>query len=101
MPDPAGNVSGTPDGDAVVGGLPTTRGIQQECTMTTQQLSFLIPPYGTATLTLPALLTPEAFVRLESAIDRVLGVPQQQLGDTATAPDPGSIEFDSWLIQRQ
>lgn len=68
--------------------------------MATQQMTFLIPPYGTATLTLPELLTPEAFARLESAIGGVLGEPRQHLGDTA-APDPGSIEFDSWLIQRQ
>ncbi|ODV05950.1 MAG: hypothetical protein ABT20_13335 [Rubrivivax sp. SCN 70-15] len=69
--------------------------------MATQQMTFLIPPYGTATLTLPELLTPEAFARLESAIGGVLGEPRRQLGDTATAPDPGSIEFDSWVIQRQ
>jgi len=92
MPSAAGNVSGTPDGDAVVRGLPKTRDIQQECTMTTQQISILIPPYGTATLTLPAMLTPDAFARLDSAID-------QALGDTA--PDPGSIEYDSWLIRQQ
>ena len=67
--------------------------------MATQQMTFLIPPSGTATLTLPELLTPEAFARLESAIGRVLGEPRQNLGDAA-APDPGSIEFDSWLIQR-
>ena len=67
--------------------------------MATQQLTFLIPPYGTATLTLPALLTPEAFARLDSAIDQVLGEPRQNPDDIA-APDPGSIEMDSWLIQR-
>jgi len=66
--------------------------------MATQQITFLIPPYGTATLTLPELLTPEAFASLSSAISRVLGEPHQDLG--AAAPDPGSIEFDSWLIQR-
>lgn len=67
--------------------------------MATQQMTFLIPPYGTATLTLPELLTPEAFACLDSAISRVLGEPRQDLG-AAAAPDPGSIEFDSWLIQR-
>lgn len=66
--------------------------------MATQQLTFLIPPYGTATLTLPELLTPEAFARLEAAIGGVLGEPRQDLGDAAPL-DPGSIEFDSWLIQ--
>jgi hypothetical protein len=34
--------------------------------MATQQISFLIPPYGTATLSLPELLTPDAFARLDS-----------------------------------
>ena len=67
--------------------------------MTTQQISFLIPPYGTATLTLPDLLTPDAFARLDSAIDHALAEPRREPGDAA--PDPGSIEFDSWLIQRQ
>lgn len=67
--------------------------------MATQQISFLIPPYCTATLTLPELLTPELFARLDSAIGRALGEPRQDLGDVA-APDPGSVEFDSWSIQR-
>lgn len=64
--------------------------------MTTQQLTFVIPPYGTATLTLPAQLTPEAFARLDAAIGGALGEPRQDVGDAA-ALDPGSIEFDSWL----
>ena len=67
--------------------------------MATQQLTFSIPPYGTATLTLPEVLTPDAFARLDSAIDSVLGEPRQNLGDAA--PDLGSIEYDSWVIQRQ
>jgi hypothetical protein len=67
--------------------------------MTTQQISILIPPYGTATLTLPTMLTPDAFARLDAAIDRALGDPCQAHGDAP--PDPGSIEFDSWVIQRQ
>ena len=99
MPPAAGNVSGTPDGDAVFRGLFQTRDIQQEHTMATQQISFLIPPYGTATLTLPELLTPDAFARLDSAIDQALTEPRLALGDAA--PDPGSIEYDSWLIQQQ
>jgi hypothetical protein len=66
--------------------------------MATQQLTFLIPPYGTATLTLPALLTPDAFARLGAAIGGALGEPRQTLGDAAV-PDPGAIEFDSWSIQ--
>jgi hypothetical protein len=67
--------------------------------MTTQQISFLIPPYGTATLTLPELLTPDAFARLDSAIDQALAEPHQAPGDAA--PDLGSIEYDSWLIPQQ
>jgi hypothetical protein len=76
-----------------------TRDIQQENRMTTQQISFLIPPYGTATLTLPELLTPDAFARLDSAIDQALAEPRQALDDAA--PGPGSIEYDSWLIRQQ
>jgi len=67
--------------------------------MVTQQISFLIPPYGTATLNLPELLTPDAFARLDSAIDQALAEPRQALGDAA--PDPGSIEYDSWLNRQQ
>lgn len=67
--------------------------------MTTQQVSILIPPYGEATLTLPAVLTPDAFARLDSAIDRALADPCPAPGEAAT--DPGSIEFDSWLVPRQ
>ncbi len=67
--------------------------------MITRQMTFLIPPYGTATLTLPELVTPEVFARLDSVIGRVLGESRQGLGD-AVAPEPGSVEFDSWLIQR-
>lgn len=67
--------------------------------MSTQQMTFLIPPYCTATLTLPELLTPELFARLDSAINQVLGEQRQHPG-AAAAPDPGSTEFDSWLIQR-
>lgn len=65
--------------------------------MNTQQLTFSIPPYGMATLTLPEMLTPDAFNRLDSAIGRVLGGPRREPGD-ATDTDPGSIEFDSWLV---
>ena len=67
--------------------------------MATQQITFLIPPYCTATLTLPELLTPEQFARLDSAINHVLGTSRQDLGDAA-APNPGSSEVDSWLIQQ-
>lgn len=67
--------------------------------MTTQQMTFLIPPYGTATLTLPELMTSEVFARLDAAIVRVLGERSQDLGDVAAA-DPGSIEVDSWSIQQ-
>ena len=65
--------------------------------MTMQQMTFLIPPYWTATLTLPELLTPDAFSRLESAISDTLGDPRRDLGDH-TATDPGSVEFDSWSV---
>jgi hypothetical protein len=65
--------------------------------MTTQQITFLIPPYGTATLTLPELLTPDAFARLDSAIGEALREPRRSGGADATS-DPGALEFDSWLV---
>ena len=65
--------------------------------MRMQQMTFLIPPYGTATLTLPELLTPDAFSRLESAIGDALGDPRRDLSDHTTT-DPGSVEFDSWSV---
>ena len=63
--------------------------------MKTQQVTFLIPPYGTATLTLPALLTPDAFLGLDSAVCRELGERGHEPGEPV-ADDPGSIECDSW-----
>ncbi len=67
--------------------------------MTTQQITFLLPPYGTATLTLPELLTPDAFARLNSAIVDAVRGPCRN-GGTDAANDPGAIEFDSWLIHQ-
>lgn len=64
--------------------------------MATQQMTFLIPPYGTATLSLPEMLSPDAFTRLESAIGDALGEPRRGVGDLTS--DPGAIEFDSWLV---
>ncbi len=64
--------------------------------MKTQQITFLIPPDGAATLTLPERLTPDAFDRLEMAINDVLGGPRNFCEPGAT--DRGSIEFDSWLV---
>lgn len=68
--------------------------------MTTQKVTFLLAPYGTATLTLPELLTPDAFARLDSAIDEALREPCRN-GSAGAAKDPGAIEFDSWLIHLQ
>ena len=65
--------------------------------MTTQQITFSIPPHGTATLTLPGLLTPDAFARLDSAIGDALREPCRS-GSADAASDPGAIEFDSWLV---
>ncbi len=66
--------------------------------MNTQRISFLIPPYGTATLTLPELLTTDAFARLDAAVDQALGNPMPAPATVAT--DPGAIEYDSWRLQR-
>ncbi len=65
--------------------------------MTTQQISFLLPPYGNATLTLPELLTPAAFARLDSAVRDALREPCRN-GIADAADDPGAVEVDSWLI---
>ena len=65
--------------------------------MTTQQITFMLPPYGTATLTLPKFLTPDAFARLDSAVGDGLREPCRN-GIADAASDPGAIEFDSWLI---
>ena len=70
--------------------------------MTTQQLTFLLPPYGTATLTLPELLTPDAFARLDSAIDAALREPNQDDSANANPANvPAAIECDSWLPHLQ
>jgi len=66
--------------------------------MTTQQMTFLIPPYGTATLSLPEMLTVDAFNRLESAVSDALGDSPRRDVDGHAATDPGTIEFDSWLV---
>jgi hypothetical protein len=67
--------------------------------MTTQHVTILLPPYGTATLRLPQVLTPDAFARLDSAIADAL---REARPDRATgaADDPGAIEFDSWSPQQ-
>ena len=67
--------------------------------MTTQQMTFQIPPYGTATLTLPERLTPDAFVCLDTAISQALGEQRRALGDRA-GNDPGSIQCDSWSVHQ-
>lgn len=68
--------------------------------MTTQQMTFLLPPYGTATLTLPDHLTPDAFARLDAAIGDALREPCRAASADA-GQDPGAIEFDSWLPHLQ
>ncbi|MDP2018596.1 hypothetical protein [Hydrogenophaga sp.] len=65
--------------------------------MNTQQMTFVIPPYGTATLSLPEMLTVDAFTRLTTAVSAALGDACPN-GDERTATDPGSIEFDSWRV---
>ena len=64
--------------------------------MTTQSISILLPPYGSATLTLPEVLTPDAFARLDKAIGDALREPRPA-ASPAAARDPAAIEFDSWL----
>jgi hypothetical protein len=66
--------------------------------MKTQQITFLLPPYGTASLALPEILTPEAFARLDAAISDALCEPHRD-GSSDVANDAGAVEFDSWSIQ--
>lgn len=68
--------------------------------MNTQQVTILLPPYGSATLTLPQLLSPDAFGRLDAAISEALREPSRSR-HAGAASDPGSIEFDSWSIAPQ
>ncbi|WP_298824844.1 hypothetical protein [uncultured Piscinibacter sp.] len=67
--------------------------------MTTQQITIQLPPYGTATLTLPKLLTPDAFARLDSAVGNALREPSSE-SSTEARGDPGAIEYDSWLVDQ-
>ena len=67
--------------------------------MTTQSISILLPPYGSATLTLPEFLTPDAFARLDKAIGDALREPRPA-ASAAVGPDPATIEFDSWLTHQ-
>lgn len=79
-------------------GSPMVRSTQKEHAMNTQQLTFVIPPYGTATLCLPEMLTVDDFTRLSSAVDAALGDLPRDVDGRTTATDPGSIEFDSWRV---
>ncbi|WP_137918135.1 hypothetical protein [Hydrogenophaga sp. 2FB] len=65
--------------------------------MTTQQMTFVIPPYGTATLSLPEMLTVDAFSRLTMAVSGALADVSPD-ADERIATDPGSIEVDSWRV---
>lgn len=63
--------------------------------MTTQHITIQLPPYGTATLSLPKLMTPDAFMRLDSAIGEALREP-----GSANSTDPGAVEYHSWLVDQ-
>lgn len=67
--------------------------------MTTQQVTFLLPPYASAALTPPEFLTPDAFGRLDSAIGEALREPGRG-GSTDATSAPGTIEYDSGLIHQ-
>lgn len=67
--------------------------------MMTQQVTFQLPPHGTATLSLPEVLTSDAFARLDAAIGEALR--ERRLDGSGDAfADPGAVEFDSWLVER-
>jgi len=65
--------------------------------MKMQQMTFLLPPYGTATLQFPEVLTAEAFARLDSAIASAMGEPQLHDSTPAATHDAAAVEVDSWL----
>jgi hypothetical protein len=72
--------------------------------MSTQHISFVLPPYGTATLALPEVLTPEAFARLDAAVGSALQEPSlcgsvHTAHTTHPANDPGTLEVASWWRQ--
>lgn len=61
--------------------------------MNTQEIRIQIPPYGTAQLSLPALLSVDRFQRLQAAVGAAVGEPPAA---QSAAADPGAVEFDSW-----
>ena len=65
--------------------------------MTTQQITFLLPPLRDRNLDAAQALEPDAFARLDSAIGDGLREPCRN-GIADAANDPRAIEFDSWLI---
>lgn len=65
--------------------------------MKMQQVTFLLPPYGTATLSLPEVLTTDTFIRLEAAVNDVIGEQAPSVA-AKSETDRGAIEFDSWLV---
>lgn len=64
--------------------------------MNTQEIRFQIPPYGSAQLSLPELLSVDGFQRLQAAVGAIAGGPPKGQAPAAAA-DPGAVEFDSWL----
>lgn len=63
--------------------------------MTARQLTFPVPGSTPAVLTLPQTLPPEALEALEHALTAAL---RNQKGEArADVPDPGQVEYASWL----
>lgn len=65
--------------------------------MNTSQLSVSLPDAGAAVLTLPQPLNAESLGLLEQALAATLAMLRRDLrGD---APDPGALEYASWMAQ--
>ncbi len=66
--------------------------------MNTRQLRFPMPGTEPAVLTLPQALSAETLQRLETELSDTLGALRHELHDDT--PDPGQIEYASWLPTR-
>jgi hypothetical protein len=66
-----------------------------EHTMNARQMTFPLPGNGPAVLTLPQTLPPETLVELEHSLMAALRDLQRET--CADAPDPGQMEYASWL----
>lgn len=66
--------------------------------MNTRQLHFTLPGAEPAVLSLPQTLSAETLKHLEAELSNTLGALRHEMDDNT--PDPGQIEYASWLPTR-